>query len=240
MKADFTSPYNESLVSGLDGFRKRKYSLGWAVRDAISVFARLKDIHAIAVKNRLPEDFREEIMVAVSRANGCTICNFTHHEFAQHAGVSEETLRQLEQADYHDFDPHRKIAIDYAVARSLSDFGPVDPELNERFVQEFTDQEQYDIDFVARFITIMNLSCNKLEAFYHRLNGDPAKDSSIFGELVISGVAMTIIPVMYSLVAVAQKQRLSRVVKDFFEFAEHYEAVVQPLLIDNNKESHHA
>ena len=218
------------------GFRKRKYHLSWAIRDALRVFPKLGDIYAIAVNNRLPEDLREEIMVAVSRANGCTICNFTHHEFAQQAGVSLERLRQLEQADYSQYEPRRKLAIDYAVARSLADFGSIDADLQRRFSDAYSVQEQYDIDFVSRFITIMNLSCNKLEAFVSRLKGEPARNSSIFGELVLSGIAMSIIPVMYGLVAMSQRQRLTRVVRDFFEFARHYEEVVEPLLPESSGE----
>lgn len=239
MKADFRSPHHTPVVHGA-GFRKRKYHLAWAARDALNVFPRLYDIHAIAVRNRLPEDLREEIMVAVSRANGCTICNFTHHEFAQQAGVSQERLRQLETADYREYDPRRKLAIDYAVARSLSDFGEIDPDLRRRFCEAYSAQEQYDIDFVARFITIMNLSCNKLEALYSRFNGKPAQNSSVFGELVLSGIALSIIPEMYGLVALSRKQRFSQVVRDFFEFARHYETVVEPLLPETSKEYSHA
>lgn len=235
MKVDFRSPEHTPAVHR-HGFVKRKYHLAWAARDALRVFPRVNDIYAIAARNRLPDDLREEIMVAVSRANGCTICNFTHHEFAQQAGVSLERLRQLEQADYRGYDPRSKLAIDFAVARSLSDFGPVDPALEASFRETYSEQEQYDIDFVSRFITIMNLSCNKLEALVSRFSGQPAQNSSLFGELVLSGIAMSIIPAMYGLVALSRKERFGQVVQEFFEFARHYEKVVDPVLPESGQE----
>jgi len=212
-----------------NGFKKRKYSLPWLVKDALAVFPRVHDIYSIAVKNRLPEEFREEIMVVVSRANGCTICNFTHHDFAQVAGVNIERLQQLEKADFSQVDEKRKLAFDFAVAKSLNQFGVIDKKLQEEFDKAYSGQERKDIEFVSRFITVMNLCCNKLEAFSYRIKDRPVKDSRFIDEVAISVVALSIIPVMYSLVAVARNESYWSVWKDYFTFADHYEETVEPV-----------
>ncbi len=229
MSVDFNH-INLEKAPRMVGFVKRKYTLAWLIKDALKVFPRVFDIYAIAVKNRMPEAFREEIMVVVSRANGCSICNFTHHDFAQVAGVDLERLQQLEKADFSGVDARRKLAFDFAVAKSLVNFGSIDPGLQMAFEKAYTPQEQKDIEFVSRFITIMNLCCNKLEAFSFRLGGGKPDDSSIFDEVVISGIAMAIIPVMYALVALARDESYIAVWKDFFEFFHHYEAAVVPIL----------
>jgi len=229
MDIDFGNPYTLDS-SKTSGFIKRKYHMGWLTKDALTVFTRVSDIYAIAMKNRLPEEFREEIMVVVSRANGCTICNFTHHDFAQVAGVDFARLRKLEKADFSDTDPKRKVAFDFAIAKSLNDFGEIDPLLHKNFSELYSPQEQLDIEFVSRFITIMNLCCNKLEAFSVRTAGGKVADSSLVSEVIISGIAMTIIPVMYGLVALARGESFYSVCKDFFEFAKHYEEAVTPIL----------
>lgn len=209
---------------------KRKYSLGWLVSDGLRIFPRVSDIFAIAVRGRLPEDFREEIMVCVSRANACTICNFTHHDFAQHAGVELEHLRRLERGDLSSLDADRRVAVEWAIARSVSTFGAVDAELQQRFERAFDAQTRADVDLVTRFITIMNLCCNKLEAFSQRVQGEPAEDSRLADELVISALAAAIIPIMYGLVAAGRGESNARVWRDFFEFFEAYEATVRPVL----------
>ncbi len=76
----------------------------------------------------------------------------------------------------------------------------------------------------------MNLCCNKLEALYSRTQGVPAENSRLPSELAISGIAMSIIPVMYGLVALTRKESFAKVVSDFFEFAQHYEQAVDPIL----------
>lgn len=229
MNVDFSNP-NAVKSPKTKGFIKRKYHMGWLTKDALTVFTRVNDIYSIAMKNRLPEEFREEIMIVVSRANGCTICNFTHHDFAQVAGVDIERLRKLEKADFSTIEPKRKIAFDFAVAKSLCDFGEIDSDLQKSFNESYTPQEQLDIEFVSRFITIMNLCCNKLEAFSVRASGGKVEDSSLFSEVVISGIALSIIPVMYGLVALSRGESFISVCKDFFEFSKHYEDAVDPIL----------
>lgn len=229
MTVDFRNP-KSPLTNKPAGFIKRKYHLGWLLRDALAVFPRVGDIYSIAVRNRLAEEFREEIMVVVSRANGCTICNFTHHDFARVAGVSSTRLQALEQADFSGIDANKKLAFDFAVAKSLSNFGAIDPNLQRDFSAAYSPQEQADIEFVSRFITIMNLSCNKLEALSHRISGQKTENSILVDELVISGIALGIIPIMYGLVALARKESYLGVWRDYFKFAAHYESAVRPVL----------
>ena len=110
------------------------------------------------------------------------------------------------------------------------DFGEINSKLQKSFSESYSPQEQLDIEFVSRFIPIMNLSCNKLEALSVRVSGGKVEDSSLFSEVIISAIALSIIPVMYGLVAMARGESFLTVCKDFFEFSKHYEDAVEPLL----------
>ncbi len=95
-------------------------------------------MYRVWLKEEVDPGFREELMLAVSRLNGCRFCSWGHHEWAQISGVSDEELAQLEQLDPSGFDRRKWVAISYVRALVKENFERVQPELRRAMQHKYS------------------------------------------------------------------------------------------------------
>ncbi len=198
-------------------FRKRTYTLGQIARDASRVTPLLPEALNIWFGGKMDPKFREEIMVAVARANDCRYCNYMHTQWALYEGVPPEELARLSGIDPEHFEHGRfteKTWLALVYARAVSAGKPAQ-ELVKKAQTVFSRAELRQIETVARVMTIANLTGNTWDALLSRLQGNPAKEGNLTDELAVSGLFWLAAPTAaVYLVAISGKAPL-RLLREF-------------------------
>jgi AhpD family alkylhydroperoxidase len=204
-------------------FRKRIYRLSEFASGLHGILSSRREVSAIWFHGRMDPAFREKIMVAVAEVNGCRFCSFAHREWALDEGVSEAELAQLEGMRPGDFDRRTWLAVTYARSLAAEDFGSVDPSLVRELAENFSEEEQGDIEVVARAMAVANRSANTLDALSARRNGNPAEGSRLLDELVISAFTVLMIIAVAPRLMRYRKTSFRGVLIDLKEFSVEFE-----------------
>jgi AhpD family alkylhydroperoxidase len=205
-------------------FRKKTYTLRQFFTEAGVVRSHRRVIRGVWTMDTIDPAFREAIMVAVARVNGCRYCSFAHHEWALHVGLPANQLAQIEGMDPAHFDRKKWLAIEYARALAAEDFGPVSPQLQREMHAAYTADEIRDIEIVARVMTFSNLSANTLDALASRLKGAPAEGRRLLDELVISFLVLLVFPVVIARMAMWKRASPFTLLREFRRFSRGLEA----------------
>lgn len=167
---------------------------------------RLPDVAAVWGAGRLDPKLREEVMLAVARANGCRWCTMAHRQWALAEGVTDAELAALEDQRPEAFDRATWAAIAWAQARAHADLGRVDAEFERELARHYDAEQRGDLDLLVRGMTLANLSANTFDALLARLRGRPVPGSRLFDEVVIgTGVALSVPPVAAYLALVRRR-----------------------------------
>jgi len=150
-----------------------------ALREAVALARRPRDMFAVWGGRRLDPRLREQVMLAVAQANTCRWCSIAHRRWALAEGVTDEELAALEGQDAKHFDRRTWAAIAWAQARTRTDLGPVPSELEAEFTRHYDERERADIELVTQAMGLANRSANSFEALLARLRGRAAADSRI-------------------------------------------------------------
>jgi len=177
------------------------------------------DIYAIWVKKRLDPMFREEIMVAVARANSCRFCDFVHGQWALAQGLQEEDLARIgSRSEPQEGKSERALALAFAQALASGDFALVDPAPAGTMRERFGETATRDVETVARVMTLANLSANTADAFFSRLKDNPSTHSRLADELILGAAFALVYPLMMVVLAVLQRRTPLAVLRDFLRF----------------------
>ena len=205
------------------GYRKRTITAREFIRSMCSLVCDAPKIYEIWGKRGLDPGFREELMLAVAKFNDCRYCSWGHHEWAHVAGIPEEELAHIEQLDPEGFDRRKWVAISYVRAYVSGRFGSVPRELCQEMRDNYTAHEIKEIELVAWVMDIGNRGANTWDALLSRLKGNPAADSHILDEAVLSGAFLTIAPVAVAYLAHASKRSYREMARSLFDYLKHYE-----------------
>ena len=178
------------------GFKKRTITAAQLAGRMASLVPELGMMYRVWMKEEVDPGFREELMLAVSRLNGCRFCSWGHHEWAQISGVPDEELARLEQLDPSGFDRRKWLAISYVRALVKEDFQRVQPELRRAMQHKYSPEEIRQIELIAKVMDVGNRGSNTFDAMLSRLKGVPATDSRIIDEVILSGAFLTIAPMV--------------------------------------------
>jgi AhpD family alkylhydroperoxidase len=162
-----------------------------------AVLARRRgDVVAVWGRRRMDPKLREQVMLAVARANACRLCTMAHRSWALAEGVTDAALAALENHRPETFDRRTWAAIAWAEARAQADLGPAPVELEQELARHYDATERADLDLVTTAMTAANRSANTFDALLSRLRGQAIPGSRLRDELAIGlGVALTIPPV---------------------------------------------
>ena len=177
----------EKAMGTFGGYRKRTITARDFIGSLCSLAGDAPTIYQIWGRHELDPGFREELMLAVAKLNDCRYCSWGHHEWAHVAGIPEEELAHIEQMDPEGFERRKWIAISYVRAYVSGKFGNVPKELRREMRNNYTAHEIKEIELVARIMDIGNRGANTWDAMLSRLKGNPAADSHILDEAVLSG-----------------------------------------------------
>ena len=205
------------------GYRKRTITAREFIGNLCSLAGEAPTIYQIWGKHELDPGFREELMLAVAKFNECRYCSWGHHEWAHMAGIPEEELAHIEQMDPEGFERHKWLAITYVRAYVAGKFGNVPKELRQEMRDNYTAHEIKEIELVARIMDIGNRTGNTWDAMLARLKGNPATDSHILDEAVLSGVVLVMGPVVVAYLAHASKRSYREMARSLIDYVKHYE-----------------
>jgi len=209
--------------SPFGGFKKRTLSATQLGRRLASLVPELGTMYQVWLRHEVDPGFREQLMLAVSRLNGCRYCSWGHHEWAQISGVSNEELAQLEQLDPSGFDRRKWVAISYARALVKEDFRRVQPELRRAMQHKYSLREIRQIELIANVMDVSNRTSNTFDAMLSRFKGAPASHSRIFDELILSGVFLAVAPAVVLYLSRASKRPVRELVSSLIDYTKNYE-----------------
>jgi AhpD family alkylhydroperoxidase len=209
--------------STFGGYRKRTITAREFVTSLFSLAGEAPTIYQIWGKHELDPGFREELMFAVAKLNDCRYCSWGHHEWAHLAGVPEEELAQIEQMDPEAFDRRKWVALSYVRAFVSAKFGSVPRELRKEMRENYSAHEIKEIELVVRIMDVGNRGANTWDAMLSRLKGNPAADSNILDEAVLSTAFLAIAPVAIAYLAHASKRSYREMAGSLIDYVKHYE-----------------
>ena len=205
------------------GYRKRTITTRQFIGSMWSLVGDVPTIYRIWGKHELDPGFREELMLAVAKVNDCRYCSWGHQEWAKVAGIPDEDLARIEQVDPQGFDRSKWVAISYVRDYVAAEFGNVSPELLQEMREDYTAHQIKEIELVARIMDLGNRSANTWDAMLSRLRGNPAADSHILDEVMLSIVAMTTAPVVVAYLAYASKRSFREMVRSLMDYVKDHE-----------------
>lgn len=222
-RAAKTHPSKKKPKGAFGGYRKRTMTAREFAGSIYSLVPEAKTIYQVWGKQELDPGFREELMLAVAKLNDCRYCSWGHHEWAHIAGIPEEELAHIENMDPEGFDRAKWVAISYVRALVTANYGRVDPELYEELKGFYTAREIKEIKLVARVMDISNRGANTWDSMLSRIKGNPANDSHLLDEIVLSGVFWSAAPLVILILARESKRPYREVAKSMLDFVKHYD-----------------
>ena len=209
--------------STFGGYRKRTITAGEFISSPFSLAGEAPVIWEIWGRHELDPGFREEIMLTVAKLNDCRYCSWGHHQWAHIAGIPEEELAQIEDMELENFDRRKWVALSYARAFVSGKFGSVPGELRKEMRANYSTHEIKEIELVVRIMDLSNRGANTWDAMLSRLKGNPAPDSHILDEAVLSSAFLTIAPVVVAYLAYASDRSFSDTARSLVDYVKHYE-----------------
>ena len=183
-----------------------------------AVLRRWRDLKAIYLNRRLDPVLREEIMISVADADTSRQCSFAHHEWALAEGISDAELAALEGGDVEFFDARKLAAIVWTHEYASTDFTSVPDVIDADFRQQYSAQEQADIELAARTMYWLNEISNGTDAFYFRLKGKPVPEGHAGKEFQAALVYILVVPFLLIYLAIRRRHRLVAEVRSMGPF----------------------
>ena len=118
----------------------------------------------------------------------------------------EEELAHLENMDPEHFDRRKWVALSFARTFVSGKFGSVPRELRREMREHYTAREIKEIELVIRVMDLGNRGANTWDALLSRLKGEPAADSHIIDEAVLSGAFLAVAPIAIAYLAYGSKR----------------------------------
>lgn len=138
-----------------------------------------------AMRELIPADFRERLMMVVTEINGCRYCSSYHSQIALTSGVPESQLRELLAGSIPQDAPSEELpALLYARHWAENNANP-DPQAEEHVREIYGKEKSQAIDIILRMIRVGNLLGNTADYWLYLLTFGFAglrNDESRFGE----------------------------------------------------------
>jgi AhpD family alkylhydroperoxidase len=214
----------DTPAASFAAFRKRTITAREFASALGSIASNTPTMYKVWVKHDLDPGFREELMLAVAKLNGCKYCSWAHHEWASIDGVPEEELAQIEEMDPVSFDRKKWLAISYVRELVSARFAPVSPDLERKMHQHYSEEEIAEIVLVAKVMDAANLGANTFDAMRWRLRGTPVKGSRLFDEIMLSAAFFCIVPPIVLLLARSSKRSIRELAASLVDYTKHAEA----------------
>lgn len=189
-----------------------------------ALLRRTRDFWAIYGKHRLDPVFREELMLAVAGADSSRQCSFAHREWARAEGVPEAELAALEGLGFDSLDERKWAAFGWAQAYARSELADAPAAADANFRQQFSAQEQADIELAARTMYWLNETSNSVDAFLSRLQRDRVRGSTVPSEVEALMLYAIAVPALIVLFSIKQRRNPISILRAMNPFFREFEA----------------
>jgi AhpD family alkylhydroperoxidase len=186
-------------------FTKRTYTLRTLLRDALGVAGQARPLVEAYALHRVSPRLREKTWVAVSSVNECRYCLFVHGAWAEKVGVTHEELAELTgDAVFREGNAEAAATV-YLQAWAERDFADVPAGIAAAFEGSYHPAAQTRLRALARMANLANRTGNTFDALLARLQGNPARDSSLGNEAAVSLVFLGAAAFVAPALAVAKR-----------------------------------
>ena len=159
-----------NLITNKNRFSKRYFSF-LTFREYVKSFIAHKKLIFDTIKgNRLSNEFKEKIMLAVTAVNGCVYCSYFHSKVALESGLDPESIRQIACLDFGNVSIDEAPALAFAQHYAESNERPT-PKSLQAIIKFYGIKKAQDILNCCEMITFGNLFGNTISAFESRLKG---------------------------------------------------------------------
>lgn len=136
---------------------------------------------------------KEEIMLAITEVNGCTMCSFVHTKIALSSGMSTADIKKILDGNTNDIPIEDAVAVlfaqNYAYAKEQ-----VSTEGLRRIIEEYGIKKSELILAACNMITMTNGMGTSMDHFYKRLLFKRNRNSNIASELLNPLFTMLLFP----------------------------------------------
>lgn len=152
-------------------FPKRYYQ-SWSVfwRDISFLLSNRDRIKAAMASPKINWAFRERLMLAVTKVNGCRYCRTFHVGQAKQAGISIDEITEYLKGNIPDSVPEeQKLAVCYAQHWAETDRQP-DPDYVTQVLDTYGEEGYHAISMALRMIWMGNLLGNTADFVLYKIS----------------------------------------------------------------------
>ena len=150
-------------------FNKRTYGVREFFVDISFLTKNVRNVRRVMREKRIPNAFRERLMLSVTSVYGCRYCCWAHTREALKSGVEEGEIAGLLAGSVDNCPEDEAIALLYAQHWADSDARP-DPEAVGRLDEAYGAEKAEAINLILRMIRVGNLWGNTWDRFLYRLS----------------------------------------------------------------------
>lgn len=162
--------YFLGVYSKMVKFNKRFYKSFSEFRNDLKELNKIKKIvKDYGDREKINADFRERIMLAVTRVNECRYCSYLHSNLALKSGINKEEINLLLQGEYKNCSDEEIPAVLYAQHWADNNGNP-DIEAKNKLIEVYGEKKAINIEMYLRMIRIGNLTGNTIDFFLYKLS----------------------------------------------------------------------
>ena len=150
-------------------FTKRTYGVREFFVDISFLTKNVRNVRRVMREKRIPNAFRERLMLAVTSVYGCRYCCWAHTREALRSGVEQAEIVRLLAGSVDKCPEEESVALLYAQHWADSDASP-EPEAVARLEEAYGAEKAEAINLILRMIRVGNLWGNTWDRFLHRLS----------------------------------------------------------------------
>ncbi len=150
-------------------FNKRTYGVREFFVDISFLAKNVRNVRRVMREKRIPNAFRERLMLSVTSVYGCRYCCWAHTREALRSGVEQEEIARLLAGSVDNCPEDEAIALLYAQHWADSDARP-DPEAVGRLEEAYGAEKAEAINLILRMIRVGNLWGNTWDRFLYWLS----------------------------------------------------------------------
>ena len=141
------------------------------------------------------KELKEQIMLAITEVNGCSMCSFVHTKIALSNGMDRYEINQILNGDISHISIENSVAVIFGQAFAYQKEKPSSDIIN-RIVEEYGLQKAELILAACNMITMTNGMGTSMDYLYERIKFNRNKESNILIELFNPLLTMVLFPLL--------------------------------------------
>lgn len=179
-------------MDNMEKFHKRHFrTLGEMFKEFRKTSAARKRAKQIADKDKIPSQFAEKIMLAVTGVNDCISCSYRHTKAAIENGVGVEEALSILRGEFGDFPEEESVGLLYA-QHWADNAGNPDDLARQKTIAFYGKAKTDHIELYMQMVTTGNLISNTVEAYEKKLRPQNGRFGFFLMYLLCKPIALLI------------------------------------------------